>query len=494
MISGVSLVIEDASAEETPLTQEDVEQVEAQLRQHTPQENSLRKVVDLPRDLLSRLGLDPDAPPLLPAVAKVLAQRGSAIAAARLAKCISEGWEAAVNDPNDVAHLSESELYIRAVTLDPTLALGWNGLASTIRDGLVATVGDEQLTEIECLQRALQLDPTLYAAWFNLSEVVRELPAGNTVTVGGTSYTAMGCMQKALSFCDTDSDIWLRIAQLHKASSAEDSLDVYGERFTLRELLKRAIALAPDDSSLWWVLADFLSEAGGTIVLTPGDEPLNSLQCLARAAALQEDDQSVVWGELGDKLRKAHVKVTVAGEVWDSRRCYGRGLEKELNTAGAVPALFHSRCDGVTLLRLGLFDSKQAHTGAFAVGLRASVRYDEETGRFAVADVITAEDAANMWADTVHTVTLVQMPYFPLIPVRNRAAAARLASKVEGGMQVVYPPIAGSENFSPQCDAGVAPTWDEAERWAQSGARWDERESLWDEPCDEGPPPVTTWD
>jgi hypothetical protein len=45
--------------------------------------------------------------------------------------------------------------------------------------------------------------------------------------------------------------------------------------------------------------------------------------------------------------------------------------------------------------------------------------------------------------------------------VRNRAAAAKLAPKVEGGMQVVYPPIAGSENFSPQSDAGVAPTWGE---------------------------------
>jgi tetratricopeptide (TPR) repeat protein len=461
MISGVSPVVEGASSEETPLTQEDVARIEAQLRQHTPQENSLRKVVDLPRDLLSRLGLDCDAPPLLPAVAKILAQRGSAIAALRLANCISQGWKAAADDLNDVAHLSESELYIRAVTLDPTLARGWNGLACTICGDMVATVGDEQLTDVECLQRALQLDPTLYAAWFNLSEVVRDHPAVNTVTVDGTSYTAMACMQKALSFCDADADIWLGIAQLHKASSAEESLVVNGERFTLRELLTRAVALAPDDSSLWLTLADFLSEAGGTIVPTPGDEPLNSLQCLARAAALQEDDQSVVWGELGDKLRKAHVKVTVAGEVWDSRRCYGRGLEKELNTAAAVPAPSHSRCDAITLLRLGIFDSNRAHTGAFAVGLRASVRYDEATGQFAVADVITAEDAADMWADTVRTVTLVQMPYFPLIPVRNRAAAAKLAPKVEGGMQVVYPPIAGSENFSPQSDAGVAPTWGE---------------------------------
>jgi tetratricopeptide (TPR) repeat protein len=493
MISSVSPVVENANAEETPLTQEDVALIEAQLRQHTPRENFLQTIVDLPWDVLSRLGLDPDAPPLLPAVAKILAQRGSAIAAACLAKCISQGWKAASDDPTDVAHLSESELYIRAVTLDPTLARGWNGLACTICGDMVATVGNEQLTEFECLQRALQCDPTLYAAWFNLSEAVRDHPAVNTATVDGTSYTAMGCMQKALSFCDADADIWLRIAQLHKASSAEESLDVNGVRFTLQELLKRAIALAPDDS-LWWAVADFLSETDGTIVPTPGDETLNSLRCLARAATLQEDVRSQVWGELGDKLRKAHVKVAAAGDVWDGRRCYGRALETELNAAAAVPPLSHSRCDPVALLRLGVFNSKQAHTGAFAVGLRASVRYNEATGQFAVADVIPGEDAADMWADTVRTVTLVQMPYFPLIPVRNSAAAAKLASRVEGGMQVVYPPIAGSENFSPQSDAGVAPTWDEAERWAQSGARWDERESLWDEPCDEGPPPVTTWD
>jgi hypothetical protein len=306
----------------------------------------------------------------------------------------------------------------------------------------------------------LSATPRCHAAWFNLAQAVDDHPAG-TVTVDGTSYTTLGCLQRALMLCGTDAHLWLRVVQVCRRDRAVDSLDVNGERFTLHEMLARAVTAAPDDYFVWRTVVKVLAETGGTIVPTPGDEPLNSLQCSARAVLVQKHADAVTWRVLGDKLRKAQMTVTVAGEVWDSRRCYGRALERELNTAAAVPPLSHSRCDAVTLLRLGIVDSKQAHTGAFAVGLRASVRYDEATGQFAVADVITADDAADMWADAVRTVTLVQMPYFPLIPVRTRAAAAKLASKVEGGMQVVYPPIAGSENFSPQSDAGVAPTWGE---------------------------------
>jgi hypothetical protein len=117
--------------EEVGLAQEDVALIEAQLRQHTPRENFLRKVVDLPRDVLSRLGLDPDAPPLLPAVAKILAQRGSAIAAVRLADCLLEGWKAAADDTSDEPAPSVSGLYNRALALDPKLAAGWYGLSRT---------------------------------------------------------------------------------------------------------------------------------------------------------------------------------------------------------------------------------------------------------------------------------------------------------------------------------------------------------------------------
>jgi hypothetical protein len=447
--------------EEVGLAQEDVALIEAQLRQHKPRENFLQKVVDLPRDVLSRLGLDPDAPPLLPAVAKILAQRGSAIAAVRLVDCLLESWSTAADDTSDEPAPDVSGLYNLALALDPKLAAGWYGLSRTVCGGDRVTAGDEQLTEVECLQRALECDPTLYSAWSSLAQAVDDHPAGTTVTVDGTSYTTLGCLQRALMLCGTDGQLWLRAVQVCRRDRAVDSIDVNGERFTLHEMLAKAVTASPDDYFVWRTVVKVLAETGGTIVLTPGDEPLNSLQCSARAVLVQNHADAVTWRVLGDKLRKAQVTVTVAGEVWDSRRCYGRALERELNTAAAVPPPSYSRCDGVTLLRLGVFNSKQAHTGAFAVGLRASVRYDEETGQFAVADVITAEDAADMWADTVRTVTLVQMPYFPLIPVRSRAAASKLASRVEGGMQVVYPPIAGSENFSPQCDAGVAPTWGE---------------------------------
>ena len=222
------------------------------------------------------------------------------------------------------------------------LKLGWKGKDVAVLYNFLGNevftrrdtmkVGKQSLNASDLFIRAIELDPDDGESWQSLSMFT---PPGASVVVGGKSYQRHQCALKALELRVDDDSCWNCVGyQLQLAGL--DSVEFQGTTYTLNDIMTKALELSrkADRCFPWDSVGAMFEDTEGKQFVYKGT-PLTKLDCFLQALCLNPNYHMAML-HLGGELAKLPSGKLLPAEVASLTSISDEGVHLDWNAVARV--------------------------------------------------------------------------------------------------------------------------------------------------------------